>query len=276
LYFDDKPLLEAKAGEISLYGPSFQQPMGTFPVDSTFSAVSLVSTEGMFDLITWFKLALSQITVLQITPPMMEEVSMKESRRPSRYFENFISWYRWISQDQGMVIRLQRELKEIIRGFDHLNLESEGRDARNLNALFSDKGIRLRFGSLSDGQRMLVALYAAIHGLTSRLQEFDRNIDLPPGLLCLDEPDNFIATAEIQPWLTSAEDRLLETGSRLMMISHHPESIDYGLMPSSGHTYSAFWFSREEAGRTRVQPIAPEQPGGLKPSELAARGWLTS
>ena len=175
-----------------------------------------------------------------------------------------------------MASRFQQELKEVLPGFSHFKLEPEGREAKSLKVFFESeagKPIELRFEVLSDGQRMLVALYALLHGLAAQPEEI-YGTDLPSELLCLDEPDNFIASREIQPWLTAIEERLLETKSRLLMISHHPESIDYGLMPSSDETYSAFWFSREDGGNTRVQPLVPELSGGLKPSELAARGWL--
>ena len=176
-----------------------------------------------------------------------------------------------------MAISLQRELKEILPGFSHFKFEPYGPEARLLKAVFNEEGgnqIALTFNGLSDGQRMLVALYAVLHGLSAQPEGLNGATDQPGTLLCLDEPDNFVASGEIQPWLTAAEEQLSKTKTRLLMISHHPESINYSLMPSSEETYSVYWFSREENSHTRVQPVASEQPGGLKPSELAARGWL--
>lgn len=283
LYFEDKPRLEFKLGEVTLYGgkgvlPPVMQPMQTYSIDDTWSAMASLPANALYTDFTWFKAALRRMTVLQIVPPMMDETSIKESQRPLRYFQNFVSWYRWISQDQGMAISLQKELKEILPGFSHFKFEPYGPEARLLKAVFNQKGgnqIALTFNGLSDGQRMLVALYALLQGLSAQPEGLNGAKDQPGTLLCLDEPDNFVASGEIQPWLTAAEEQLSNTNTRLLMISHHPESINYGLMPSSEETYSVYWFSREENSHTRVQPVASEQPGGLKPSELAARGWLT-
>jgi len=277
LYFEGKPLLEFKNGEAILYGENFSQPTGTYPIDTSFSAVSLVPDSGLYSLLTWFKVALQRTIVLQIVPPMMDESSIKVTARPLRYFQNFASWYRYVSQDQGVAFRLHQELKDVIPGFSHFKFDRVGEEATVLKAVFDQKGrsqATVNFSSFSDGQRMLVALYALLHSLGAVPEGLDTSQDLPSGLLCLDEPDNFIASREIQPWLIAVQEELRETRARLLMISHHPESIDYALIPSTGEDFSSFWFSREENLHTRVQPIVPDQDGGLKPSELATRGWL--
>ena len=274
--FDSKPLLRFEAGEVHLYAQTVPGEVTSYPFDSTQSAVASLPDMWNTTMLTWFKAALRRTKVLQIIPPMMEETSFEESRRPLRFFQNFVSWYRWISQDQGMAFRLQKELTEVLPGFSHFKLEPYGPEAKLLKTFFEAKAgklVEMTFGALSDGQRMLIALYSLLHGLAAQPEEIYSN-ELPSELLCLDEPDNFIASREIQPWLAAIEDRLIETKARLLLISHHPESIDYALIPSSGESFSAFWFSREAGGHTRVQPLVADQPGGLKPSELAARGWL--
>jgi len=274
LFFNGQPLLAFSNATTTLYGENFSQPILTFPADGSLSAVSLVPPSGLYRFITWFKIALSRTAIVQIVPPMMDETSQKELSQPSKYFENFVSWYRWISQNQGVVIRLQQELREVLPRFSHFNLEAIGPEARVLEAVFDESDKSVTFGALSDGQRMLIALYALLFSLKARSETVDGNVYQPASLLCLDEPDNFIAPREIQPWLTAVEDFLLDRPHRLLIISHHPESIDYCLTPSTGEAFSAFWFSREDNKHTRVQLIDPNDLGTLKPSELAARGWL--
>jgi energy-coupling factor transporter ATP-binding protein EcfA2 len=295
LSFDGKSLLSFENGEVQLevqlWGEGMSGQPQVYPFNSRQSAMAFLPTPVATNMntirslprsptllhINRFRAAFGRTTILQIIPPMMDETSIKESQRPLRYFQNFVSWYRWISQDQGVAISLQKELKEILPGFSHFKFEAYGPEARLLKAVFNQKGgnqIALTLSGLSDGQRMLVALYALLQGLSGQPEGLNGAEDQPGTLLCLDEPDNFVASGEIQPWLTAAEEQLSNTKTRMLMISHHPESINYGLMPSSEEIYSVFWFSREENSHTRVQPVAPEQPGGLKPSELAARGWL--
>jgi ATPase subunit of ABC transporter with duplicated ATPase domains len=277
LSLDGEPLLRFEKGEVHLWGGETRKKTQVYPFALKQSAMASLPTNALYSKHTWLKTALDRTTVIQIVPPMMNETSLQETTRPLRCFQNFVSWYRWISNDHGMAIRLEQELKEILPGFSNFKLESYGPEAKLLKGVFDHEGgkpVELSFSSLSDGQRMLIALYALLHGMSVQPEEWDGANGQTGGLLCLDEPDNFVASGEIQPWLTAAEEQLSNKKTRLLMISHHPESINYGLMPSSEETYSVYWFSRDENSHTRVQPVTSEQPGGLKPSELAARGCL--
>jgi ATPase subunit of ABC transporter with duplicated ATPase domains len=42
----------------------------------------------------------------------------------------------------------------------------------------------------------------------------------------LDEPDNFISLREIQPWLLAAEEAVEDHSGQLILISHHPETLN--------------------------------------------------
>jgi AAA15 family ATPase/GTPase len=101
-----------------------------------------------------------------------------------------------------------------------------------------------------------VALYALLFGLK------DEGVSL-----FLDEPDNFLALREIQPWLTALTDSCGEGVEQTVLISHHPEIIDH-LALSSG-----LWFYRDSNGPARVTDKPGIQVDGLRPSESIARGW---
>ena len=117
----------------------------------------------------------------------------------------------------------------------------------------------LGLDEISDGQRALVALYSLIH--------------LSAGMgytLFLDEPENYLALSEIEPWLAELSDRCGDAIPQAVICSHHPELIDY-LGLSSGIS-----LSREPSGittATRVADMALTTEGGLKLSEIVARGW---
>jgi hypothetical protein len=85
--------------------------------------------------------------------------------------------------------------------------------------------------------------------------------------LFLDEPDNYVALREIQPWLSALTDSCGEGVEQAFLISHHPEIIDH-LALSSGR-----WFERDSNGPARVSEKPKAQVDGLKPSESVARGW---
>ena len=104
-----------------------------------------------------------------------------------------------------------------------------------------------------------MALYSLIH--------------LSAGLgytLFLDEPENYVALSEIEPWLVELSDRCGDTIPQAVICSHHPELIDY-LGLSSGIS-----LSRETSGvtrATRIEDLGLTTEGGLKLSEIVARGW---
>jgi ATPase subunit of ABC transporter with duplicated ATPase domains len=203
--------------------------------------------------------------IIRPMPGLIVDESAQEVRLPSTHLENYVSWYRHLSQDQGLAIRLTDELREVMSEFEHFKFEAVGEQHRLLKAVFSTEGgnglIEYRFGELSDGQRMLIALYTLLHAVqTDELRE---------STLLLDEPENFLALREIQPWLTALHDLCLEDKTQALLISHHPEFINYLLASPVG-----YWFDRESNKPTRIKPITADPQDGLSVAELIAMGWL--
>ena len=150
----------------------------------------------------------------------------------------------------------------------------------------------MRLDEISDGQRALITLYALIH-----LTEGQRHT------LFLDEPDNYVALPEIQPWLMALADACGEVVSQVVVCSHHPELIDYlggdsglllqreksGVVTARKPEYG--WLGYDaNAAEPIVDPDGKKgkkskkksrkgkkkegrSEGGLKLSELIARGW---
>jgi predicted ATPase len=104
----------------------------------------------------------------------------------------------------------------------------------------SSKPIEYRLVESSDGQKMLIALYTLIYGTKS--EDYT---------LCIDEPENFLALPEIQPWLMRLYDICGEGQLQALLISHHPELIDYLLASPIG-----YWFERQSNASVRVKRIS--------------------
>jgi hypothetical protein len=85
--------------------------------------------------------------------------------------------------------------------------------------------------------------------------------------ILIDEPENHVALAEIQPWLMDLRDACGEGFPQAVLISHHPELIDY-LGAESGR-----WIERDALGPSRVKKLPEHTDGSLSLSELIARGW---
>ena len=269
LWFNGKPLLKfeinaAGESEVRLYRDNHSAgPI--YPFDWTQSALASIFQRHDNTLLTWFKQHLQRIIILQIIPCLMNAESSQEESRPSIHLENYASWYRSISQDQGLIYQLTNELREILPGFDNFRFEMLGEQNRLLKVrlLSEDEQTptEYRFSELSDGQRTLIALYTLL--ATSRVAGEDTYT------LCLDEPENFIALPKIQPWLVTLYDLCNRDELQAFLISHHPELINYLLASPVG-----YWFERGCNQPTRVRPIRADDSSGLPISELIARGWL--
>ena len=258
-------LLQRQHEQVKLYRDDFSLE-SAYPMEDSLSAIALLPTLERNQRITTFRDYLAnQLLIVQINPiPLvMKGQSDKESPRLDRLAANFVSWYRYISQDQGLTFEIVGHLKNVLDGFSHFEFLTRGEQARSLCVHFfseeSDKMFSYPFEGLSDGQRVLIVLYTLL--TYSRRQR---------GTLCIDEPENYIALPEIQPWLFELNDANMDGALQALMISHHPELIDY-LAPFHG-----VWFERQPNGPVRIRSMKKDNGAGLPLSELVARGWINA
>lgn len=259
LHFNDKPLLKFERGEAQLYrdggvlGP-------TYPFDWERSVVATLPPRHDNTQLTWFRERMKRFVIVQIDAFCLENESDEESALLTYRAENFVSWYRIFSQDQGKSFELTQALREIIDGFSHFAFQSVGETTRILTVHFKKGGetIKYQLKELSEGQKTLIVLYV--------LAYFSRSADYT---LCIDEPENFLALPEIQPWLRYLYDACAENDLQALLISHHPELIDYLA------AHAGIWFQRDNTGPVRVRPVVSHNSlDGVPISTLVERGWI--
>jgi energy-coupling factor transporter ATP-binding protein EcfA2 len=263
--YDGQPLYAARLGEVQFYRDD-HSPGPTFGGDWSQSGLPFLGERRDNTKVTWFKKWLKEkLLCLQMEPSRMAEMWPTEETELNRGCENFVGWYRQLIQSEpGAMIDLFEALKGLYGESFTLELKQEGGTVRHLYAVLGvgqeagePSNIRLGFEQLSDGERALVVLYTLLHLIRD-----------PDVTLGLDEPDNYAALAEIQPWLAALSARVEEARSQALLISHHPELINY-LAPSCGIV-----FDRPNHGPTVAREFpAGSQEGGLPASELVARGW---
>ena len=83
----------------------------------------------------------------------------------------------------------------------------------------------------------------------------------------LDEPDNYLALREIQPWLATIAEHCGDLLEQAVVVSHHPVTIDY-MAGAKGR-----WFYRDGNGPVRVSNEPQRTVDGISLSETVARGW---
>ena len=70
---------------------------------------------------------MGKIIVAGIHPMNMSSESREEESALSRNMENFVSWYRFVSQEhQGAMFPLVQELKKVLAGFSSFSLKEAG------------------------------------------------------------------------------------------------------------------------------------------------------
>ncbi len=256
---NSRPLFECTQGEVQLYRDDHSEGPH-FTADWSESALARVAPRPDNRRLSNFMDFIRGVMVCSIDPPAFRNESQNEARLLNRDASNFADWYRHVLQERpDLVPQFTSRLREVIAGLNAIRLEKIGQDTRALTVMFDDDGERyeLRLGELSDGQRALIALYASIHLAEGQIYT-----------VLLDEPDNYVALPEIQPWLMSLTDACGASISQAVVCSHHPELIDY-LGAESG-----LLLQRKGAGVvTASRPEFGEFDGGMKLSELIARGW---
>jgi ABC-type molybdenum transport system ATPase subunit/photorepair protein PhrA len=263
LKFDGKPLYEFDGNDAHLYRDDFSEGP-VFPFDWSRSALSTIPERQDNQKLTWFRMRLGRVYVFAPDPLRMSARSEGELEQPDRSLHEIVSWLRHLTQESvDTVSQLRDSLRDgVIDGLDNMKLEkvSEATRALKFEFKFSGNGkgkkFNLSLDQLSIGQRNLVALFAILYAAI----ESDSTV-------CIDEPDNYVALRELQPWLTAVSDRVADQDGQCLLISHHPDLINY-LAARHG-----LIFQRSEAGPVRVKPFAWAEGDLVLPSELLARGW---
>jgi predicted ATPase len=260
LHFNGKPLFCFREGEIALFNDQQQpEPSVKFPFNRGRSGLAEASGKDNTKL-AWFRRWLRGLTQAQINPWAMSARSERESPDPAKDLSNFADWYRHLRLERGdAIFGAMESLREAVPGLEALDAREAGLDVRVLQARVRSpdgESIELPFTDLAEGQRCLIALYVLLYCAVDK----DRT-------LLIDEPDNFIALAEIQPWLMKLLDRVDETGGQVILVSHHPELLDQ--LACQGGVL----LERPGGGETRVRLFEPPEDSGLKASEIIARGW---
>ncbi len=262
LTYNQGQLFYAQQGEAHLYRDNHTEGP-VFPMDWHLSGVGFLMPSRDNTLLTWFKEQLQRQVVVKLEPRQMLDESRAETPRPRSDLANFADWYRYLVQAMPeRMLELTQDLRERLPGFRSLRFREAG-DGKLLFADFEteDGATRsLRFGQLSDGQRALIALYSLLHTIPNE----------SGATLCIDEPENFLALPEIQPWLDTLSDTVEQGPLQALLISHHPHLMNF-LAAEQG-----LWLERyREVGPSRIRAIGPEESSApIKLDELIAQGWL--
>lgn len=232
-------LFEAREGEVKLFGDdSIGKPRTTFPFDKTRSFIPLLEERPDNVLTRRFRELARGLVVVHINPFAMTGRSEHEERRLAPDASNLAAYYRWFQQARPE--RLQPyfdSLRRVFPQFRTLRSEDAGSNVKELRAVFvapSGETV-LPLELLSEGQRQLLCLYLILQNVEDSTFIF------------LDEPDNFLARREVQPFLLELEDVLGRTGAQALVASHGVDALDFL------DSRDAFTLRRPDGARTQIE-----------------------
>ena len=267
LVHDGKPVLSSCDRKLQLYRDDGSEGHA-YPFGRNRSALATESDEHLYSRLHRFRGLLSNFQTLSLAPSGIESGSEGESDVLIADGKNFAAWYRGqILNDPHQLLQATGRLAEILPGFTGLKLSARIGDYRELLATFSpadDGGSHsYSFDQLSDGQRALIVLYSLVFATVPDSGSPGASGSVPRTLF-FDEPDNYVTLPELQPWLAELEDGAGDTLPQVVLISHHPEAIDF-------LADNTVWLAREPESHTRI--VEPKNDTGLRMSEVFARGW---
>ena len=254
-------LFHCSLGDAQLYRDDHSEGP-RLSVDWTESFLGRVSAGRSNMCLTRFMDFMQRLVICRLHPVGFSPNASRESMRLERDGGNFAEWYRHLVQEHtGQTQEMISKLRTVIDGFRGLRLEKAGSDTRTMLVEFAkDGGASLQLDEVSDGERILLVLYMLL-GMAAD-QTFT---------LLIDEPDNFLALPEIQPWLIALADACDDPRHQAVICSHHPELIDYFGVENGT------LLERTNGGVTTVRAASSLDAGdGLRLSERIARGWIES
>ncbi len=270
LVHDGTPVLSSCDRKLQLYRDDGSEGHA-YPFGRNRSALATESDEHLYSRLHLFRGLLSNFQTLSLAslaPNQIDGGSEGESDVLIADGTNFAAWYRGqILNDPHQLLQATGRLAEILPGFTGLKLSARIGDYRELLATFSPgddgRSHSYTFEQLSDGQRALMVLYSLVFATVPASGSPGASGSVPRTLF-FDEPDNYVTLPELQPWLAELEDGAGDTLPQVVLISHHPEAIDF-------LADNTVWLAREPESHTRI--VEPKNDTGLRMSEVYARGW---
>lgn len=259
LTVDGKSIFGFQEGTVHLVNELFAKSL-SYPFDCYRSALATITEPKVNLNIAKFRRWFRNLLCIRINPFDIDTRAETEDSYPWKDLSNLSAWYRHLRlSNRNDDDALHKNLQETLDGFRSLQFEDFGGSTRLLQAEFVNEGgrsVRFNLNQLSDGQRCLIGLYTILHFVIAKGHT-----------VILDEPDNFIALREIQPWLNEVSASIDEGLGQVLIISHHPEILNQWA-PSYG-----IRFVRDDMGPVRVKEFEGDSKTMLPPSELVARGW---
>jgi len=206
-------LLEFKEGHIKMFTDDERE----LSFRSDWKRSGLVVGSSNSSRIRKFGKRIASLYAFHLVPALMKQDVEKPMETLDLYGENFAAWrFLHAAQEPMKQARVVEQSKYFIPGLVDIRYIKKGDwHALAVKVEFNGRENDIEFNELSDGQKTLLALYSIL-------------ANIPNGsTVLIDEPENFLALSELQPWLEAMNDAWEERDIQFIIISHNPRTLNW-------------------------------------------------
>ncbi|MDP4025884.1 AAA family ATPase [Methylobacterium sp. NEAU 140] len=213
---DGDVLFARELAEVRL-APSGRASEASFRIDWHLVGLPIIQRHAADDPIAIFRAWLGRILILRPVPSAMRGDSEVEAAQPDAAVGNFGAWFTGLLASEPSAYGLiDGYLKQVMPDLEDIKNPVIGRETRSLIVQFANAigTMSLDFEELSDGEKCFM-----VYALTIAARKV-----YGPSLCFWDEPDNFLAPAEIGQSILALR-RAFLSGGQLIVTSHNPEVV---------------------------------------------------
>lgn len=217
-------LLEFEEGHIKMFTDDERE----LSFRSDWKRSGLVVGSSNSSRIREFGKRIASLYAFHLVSALMKQDVERTMEALDLYGENFAAWrFLHATQEPMKQARVVEQSKYFIPGLVDIRYIKKGDwHALAVKVEFDGRENDIEFNELSDGQKTLLALYSIV-------------ANIPNGsTVLIDEPENFLALGELQPWLEAMNEAWEERDIQFVIISHNPRTLNW-------HNKNAIIFSLE-------------------------------
>jgi len=210
---DEIKIVSFSGGELTIYTDNGKR----LDLNADQNISGLVTASRNNNNIKKFGVLISRLYAVHLDPKLIALDFTVGSQMLGAYGENFTAWnFHKANYQLQKQITLFEQCKNFIPGFIAANSHPVGDAYRyKINIEYNYKTYDLALSELSDGQKILFALYSIL-------------INVPDdSTIMIDEPENFLAPSELQPWLNAVNDAYEERNIQFILITHNPKTLNW-------------------------------------------------
>lgn len=202
------PIFNRTLSSVSLNGKA------AFSIDWHYFALPLIFENDRNTPVIIFRNWLATMLLLSPNPRTMRDVTNGETDYLNADCDNFVDFLiTQINRDYSRFQSVREQVCAVMHDFSALKTVSVGENAKRLDVAFNGLSKDIRFGQLSDGEKIFI-LQAVILTLAMHNSEV---------FVFWDEPDNYLAQGEIQAFVRQLRSSFAKQG-QIIITSHNQQT----------------------------------------------------